>query len=111
MRLEVGIARMFTARTVGQMQPYGPAPSRAPFAPSATSAGDNAPRRLRHPGHPHGCAVARRVWKVPGLPSALLRADRHDLHGTKISIRTWLFVIFEFCASNKPIRTWEMSHK
>lgn len=32
-------------------------------------------------------------------------------HGTKISIRTWLLVIFEFCASKNSISAWEISRK
>jgi transposase-like protein len=58
-----------------------------------------------------GSRSARRVWKCRGCRQQFSVLTDTIFHGTKISIRTWLFVIFEFCASKNSISAWEISRK
>jgi transposase-like protein len=48
---------------------------------------------------------------VPRLPQAVLRAHGTIFHGTKIPVRTWLFVIFEMCSSKNGVAAREIERK
>lgn len=58
-----------------------------------------------------GSRSPRRVWKCRGCRQQFSVLTDTIFHGTKISIRTWLFVIFEFCASKNSVSAWEISRK
>jgi transposase-like protein len=58
-----------------------------------------------------GSYSPRRVWKCRGCRKQFSVLTDTIFHGTKISIRTWLFVIFEFCASKNSVSAWEISRK
>jgi transposase-like protein len=58
-----------------------------------------------------GSRSARRVWKCRGCRQQFSVLTDTIFHGTKISIRTWLFVIFEFCAAKNSVSAWEISRK
>lgn len=58
-----------------------------------------------------GSRSQRRVWMCRGCRKQFSVLTDTIFHGTKISIRTWLFVIFEFCASKNSISAWEISRK
>ncbi|MGI8664719.1 MAG: IS1595 family transposase [Jatrophihabitans sp.] len=53
----------------------------------------------------------RRVWKCGHCRKQYSVLTDTIFHGTKISIRTWLLVIFEFCASKNSASAWEVSRK
>jgi len=53
----------------------------------------------------------RRVWKCGHCRKQYSVLVDTIFHGTKISVRTWLLVIFEFCASKNSISAWEISRK
>jgi len=58
-----------------------------------------------------GSASQRRVWKCASCRKQFSVLTDTIFHGTKISIRTWLLVIFEFVASKNSISAWEISRK
>lgn len=58
-----------------------------------------------------GKASERRVWKCGHSRKQYSVLTDSIFHGTKISIRTWLLVIFEVCASKNSVSTWEISRK
>jgi transposase-like protein len=53
----------------------------------------------------------RRVWKCGHCRKQYSVLTDTIFHGTKISIRTWLLVIFEFCSAKNSISAWEVSRK
>ena len=58
-----------------------------------------------------GARSQRRVWKCRGCRQQFSVLTDTIFHGTKISIRTWLLVIFEVCASKNSVSAWEISRK
>src|SRR5438876_1032435 len=46
-----------------------------------------------------GKVTLRRLWKCKDCRRQFSVLTGTMMHGTKISIRTWLFVIYEMCAS------------
>ena len=58
-----------------------------------------------------GSASERRVWKCGHCKRQFSVLTDTIFHGTKISIRTWLFVIFEFVSSKNSVSAWEISRK
>jgi transposase-like protein len=53
----------------------------------------------------------RRVWKCGHCRKQYSVLTDTIFHGTKISIRTWLLVIFEVCSSKNSVSAWEISRK
>jgi transposase-like protein len=58
-----------------------------------------------------GKPTERRLWKCGHCRKKYSVLTGSIMHGTKISIRTWLLVIFEFCASKNSVSAWEISRK
>ena len=58
-----------------------------------------------------GSASARRVWKCGHCRKQFSVLTGTIFHGTKISIRTWLFVIFEFVSSKNSVSAQEIARK
>ncbi len=58
-----------------------------------------------------GSRSQRRVWKCRGCRRQFSVLTDTIFHGTKISLRTWLLVIFEVCASKNSVSAWEISRK
>jgi transposase-like protein len=58
-----------------------------------------------------GSTSERRVWKCGHCKRQFSVLTDTIFHGTKISIRTWLLVIFEFVASKNSVAAWEISRK
>lgn len=58
-----------------------------------------------------GSVSERRVWKCGHCKRQFSVLTDTIFHGTKISLRTWLFVIFEFCSSKNSLSAWEVSRK
>ena len=58
-----------------------------------------------------GAMSERRVWKCAGCRKQFTVLTGTIFHGTKISIRTWLMVIFEMCSAKNSISAWEISRK
>lgn len=58
-----------------------------------------------------GANTQRRVWKCGHCRKQFSVLVDTIFHGTKISIRTWLLVIFEFCSSKNSVSAWEISRK
>lgn len=58
-----------------------------------------------------GANTQRRVWKCGHCRKQFSVLVDTIFHGTKISLRTWLLVIFEFCSSKKSVSAWEISRK
>jgi len=58
-----------------------------------------------------GSRSQRRVWKCRGCRQQFSVLTDTIFHGTKISLRTWLLVIFEACASKNSVSAWEISRK
>lgn len=58
-----------------------------------------------------GAVSQRRVWKCRGCREQFSVLTDTIFHGTKISIRTWLLVIFEVCAAKNSVSAWEISRK
>jgi transposase-like protein len=52
-----------------------------------------------------------RVWRCRDCKKQFSVLTDTIFHGTKISIRTWLLVIFEVCASKNSVSAWEISRK
>ncbi|MEO2132336.1 MAG: IS1595 family transposase [Microbacterium sp.] len=58
-----------------------------------------------------GSVSERRVWKCGACRRQFSVLTDTIFHGTKISIRTWLLVIFEFVSSKNSVSAWEISRK
>ena len=58
-----------------------------------------------------GTSSQRRVWKCATCRKQFSVLTGTVFHGSKISIRTWLFVLFEMCASKNGVSAREVSRK
>lgn len=58
-----------------------------------------------------GAASQRRVWKCGGCRKQFSVITNTVMHGTKISVQKWLFVIFEMCASKNGVSAREIQRK
>ena len=58
-----------------------------------------------------GSNSQRRVWKCADCRKQFSVLTGTIFHGTKISIRTWLFVIFEVCAAKNSVSAREIERK
>ncbi len=55
-----------------------------------------------------GAASQRRVWKCSACRKQFSVLTNTIFHGTKISVRTWLLVIFQMCASKNGVSAREI---
>lgn len=58
-----------------------------------------------------GAKTERRVWKCGHCRKQFSVLTGTIFHGTKISIRTWLMVIFQVCSSKNSVSAWEISRQ
>ena len=58
-----------------------------------------------------GAASERRVWKCRDCREQFSVLTGTIFHGTKIPVRTWLFVIFEMCSSKNGVAAREIERK
>lgn len=58
-----------------------------------------------------GANTQRRVWKCSACRKQFSVLTGTIFHGTKIPVRTWLFVIFEFCAAKNSVSAREIERK
>ncbi len=64
-----------------------------------------------------GAATQRRVWKCSACRKQFSVLTNTIFHGTKISVRTWLLVIFQMCGSKNGVsareieRTYQLTPK
>jgi transposase-like protein len=58
-----------------------------------------------------GSASQRRVWKCADCRRQFSVLTGTIFHGTKIPVRTWVFVIFEMCASKNGVAAREIERK
>ena len=58
-----------------------------------------------------GAISERRVWKCAACRKQFSVLTGTIFHGTKIPLRTWLFVIFEMCASKNGVSAREIERK
>src|ERR1700704_5447374 len=58
-----------------------------------------------------GSASERRVWKCADCRKQFTVLTGTIFHGTKIPVRTWLFVVFEMCASKNGVSAREIERK
>jgi transposase-like protein len=58
-----------------------------------------------------GSRSERRVWKCGHCRKQFSVLTGTIFHGTKISVRTWLMVIFEFCSAKNSISAREVARK
>jgi transposase-like protein len=58
-----------------------------------------------------GSLSQRRVWKCRACRKQFSVLTDTIFHGTKIPVRTWLLVIFDFCASKNSVSAWEISRR
>lgn len=58
-----------------------------------------------------GANSQRRVWFCGHCRKQFSVLTNTIFHGTKISIRTWVFVLFEVAASKNSVSAWEISRK
>src|ERR1035441_249735 len=58
-----------------------------------------------------GSASERRVWKCRDCRKQFTVLTGTIFHGTKIPVRTWVFVIFEMCASKNGVAAREIERK
>ena len=58
-----------------------------------------------------GAASQRRVWKCAACRKQFSVLTGTIFHGTKISVRTWVFVIFEMCSSKNGVSAREIERK
>lgn len=58
-----------------------------------------------------GANTQRRVWRCATCRKQFSVLTGTILHGTKVPLRTWLFVIFEFCASKNSLSAREIERK
>lgn len=58
-----------------------------------------------------GSASQRRVWKCCSCRKQFSVLTGTVFHGTKVPLRTWLFVIFDMCSDKNGISAWEVERK
>lgn len=58
-----------------------------------------------------GATSQRRVWKCGACRKQFSVLTGTIFHGTKIPVRTWIFVIFEMCASKNGVAAREIERK
>ena len=58
-----------------------------------------------------GAVSQRRVWKCHGCRKQFSVLTGTIFHGSKIALRTWLFVIFEMCAAKNGVSAREIERK
>ncbi len=58
-----------------------------------------------------GSASQRRLWQCVACRKQFSVLTGTVMHGTKISVRTWLFVLFEMCANKNGISAREVERK
>jgi transposase-like protein len=58
-----------------------------------------------------GAVSQRRVWKCKDCRKQFSVTTGTIFHGSKISLRTWLFVVFEMCASKNGVAAREIERK
>ena len=58
-----------------------------------------------------GAPTQRRLWKCGSCRKQFSVLTDTVMHGTKIAIRKWLFVIFEMCASKNGVSAREIERK
>jgi transposase-like protein len=58
-----------------------------------------------------GAATQRRLWKCGKCRKQFSVLTDTVMHGTKIPIRTWVFVMFEMCASKNGVSAREIERK
>jgi len=58
-----------------------------------------------------GTASERRVWKCADCRKQFSVLTGTIFHGTKIPVRTWIFVVFEMCASKNGVAAREIQRK
>jgi transposase-like protein len=58
-----------------------------------------------------GAVSQRRVWKCGGCRKQFSVLTGTIFQGTKVSVRTWLFVVFEMCASKNGVSAREIERK
>lgn len=58
-----------------------------------------------------GAVTIRRVWKCRDCRKQFTVLTGTIFHGTKIPLRTWLFVVFEMCASKNGVAAREIERK
>jgi transposase-like protein len=58
-----------------------------------------------------GSASQRRVWKCRDCRKQFSVLTGTIFHGSKVSVRTWLFVVFEMCANKNGISAREVERK
>jgi len=58
-----------------------------------------------------GTASQRRVWKCADCRKQFSVLTGTIFHGTKIPVRTWIFVVFEMCASKNGVAAREIQRK
>jgi len=58
-----------------------------------------------------GTASQRRVWKCADCRKQFSVLTGTIFHGTKIPVRTWVFVIFEMCSSKNGVSAREIERK
>jgi transposase-like protein len=59
----------------------------------------------------NGSPSERRVWKCADCRKQFTVLTGTIFHGTKIPVRTWLFVIFEMCSSKNGVAAREIERK
>jgi transposase-like protein len=58
-----------------------------------------------------GSASQRRVWFCGHCRKQFSVLTDTIFHGTRLPIRTWLLVIFDFCSAKNSMSAWEVSRK
>jgi transposase-like protein len=58
-----------------------------------------------------GTATERRVWKCADCRKQFSVLTGTIFHGSKIPVRTWLFVVFEMCSSKNGVSAREIERK
>jgi len=58
-----------------------------------------------------GTTSQRRVWKCADCRKQFSVLTGTIFHGTKIPVRTWIFVVFEMCASKNGVAAREIQRK
>jgi transposase-like protein len=58
-----------------------------------------------------GAMSERRVWRCGGCRKQFSVLTGTPLHGTKIAVRKWVFVIFEMCSSKNGVAAREIERK
>jgi transposase-like protein len=58
-----------------------------------------------------GSMSPRRVWRCRACKKQFSVLTDTLFHGTRIPVRTWIFVIFDFCSAKNSMSAWEVSRK